>query len=884
MFRSAWYENSRPDGFGVLEVVGDAAAGPERKRKNGGEPQRRFVPLQRTELKGEVLGPVAALRLVQTYGYAQAQSDKVLEAVYRFPLPGDAAVTGVRVRFGEVEIRAELKEREAAEATCQEAKQQGQQAALLTRESPDVFTLQIAGLKPDETVVVETSYVQLARAEGAGWSLRLPLTTAPRYTRGDEREARHAQGQPLFVTRDPGHRFALDLLFPTGGSVQSHTHQLEVTPLTALSDSRTINDSPESPGLRAQLREGEVVPDRDCVLTWNLPQGVTRPSLQVLLHDEPSAEHIYFLALIAPPATHERESGVAREIVLLVDHSGSMTGPKWAASDWAVQCFLTDLTERDTFALGLFHNTTRWFKPSPSRADAKTTQAAIDFLTEHRDSGGTELGVALEQALRLPRAPGQPARHVLIVTDAEVTDAGRVLRLADDEAQRRDRRRVSVLCIDAAPNSFLAGELAERSGGAAKFLTSDPDQEDVTTALDEVLADWAEPVLTGLRLEVNHAAVEAAGRTVVPQSLQDSAIDLGDLPLGRVVWVAGRVPRGSQGNLTFRLASQDQEIASTLVELQPAPDGETNLNPDASREHPALKSLFGARRVAGLEFLMHSAAEGDELAQRLARLGYDPAQHLISSDPQTPAPLYVENSRAATQEALRALLVREALDYGLASAETAFVVVREEAGKVVEDTVPVGNALPQGWPAMETMDWMVMPSLMASAGPASPPPLAASTMPLYGMPNRKFKRSLRRSQAAGSSLQSALPEPSLASATLLFAGLPDFEHGEAVLFDSTRAEDAAKLATAWTISGLVVRFPAGMPPLSQVDAALSLLIFVDDLVSPRAKVRLLDVLRGGGERPLNIAKAAGQVVRIVLVDASGAWQATWGTLEISART
>src|SRR5262245_18309250 len=120
MFQPHVCENSRPDGVGVLEVVNAA---------------RRFVPLKRTELKGEVLGPLAGLRLVQTYGFTPEQGDKVVEALYRFPLPGDAAVTTVRVRFGAVEIRTHLKERDEAEADYKKAKQEGRQAALLTRES-----------------------------------------------------------------------------------------------------------------------------------------------------------------------------------------------------------------------------------------------------------------------------------------------------------------------------------------------------------------------------------------------------------------------------------------------------------------------------------------------------------------------------------------------------------------------------------------------------------------------------------------------------------------------------------------------------------------------------------------------------------------------------
>lgn len=218
----------------------------------------------------------------------------------------------------------------------------------------------------------------------------------------------------------------------------------------------------------------------------------------MLLHDDPTSGHVYFLALVAPPAIRDPGRAVPREMVLLVDHSGSMEGAKWKAADWAVKRFLSGLSEQDAFALGLFHNTTRWFSQTPRKADAHGFQEAVRFLEEHKDSGGTELGVALEQALGLRRTEGERARNVLIVTDAEVTDAGRILRLADQESRRADRRRINVLCIDAAPNSFLVRELAEQGGGVAKFLTSAPEEEDITTALDEILADWAEPVLAGL--------------------------------------------------------------------------------------------------------------------------------------------------------------------------------------------------------------------------------------------------------------------------------------------------------------------------------------------------------------------------------------------------
>ena len=306
---------------------------------------------------------------------------------------------------------------------------------------------------------------------------------------------------------------------------------------------------------------------------------------------------------------------------------------------------MVDLTGRDAFALGLFHTTTRWLARAPRPADERAVGEAVAFLEKHRDSGGTELGVALEQALGLGRAAGERARHVLIVTDAQVSDEGRILRLAEAESRRADRRRISLLCLDAAPNAYLAQELADRGGGVARFLTSDPEQGDIATALDEVLADWSEPVLAGLRLEVDRPGVEAAGHAVTAgDRTGGSVVDLRDLPAGRPLWVVGRVPRGEGGPLSFRLATGGgHELAGCRIE----PAGE-------APEGRALTALFGARRVLALEHLIHAGYAEAELGAELRRLGHDP-DRVLEGRPEAAPKVYAENTRADAQAVLREL-------------------------------------------------------------------------------------------------------------------------------------------------------------------------------------------------------------------------------------
>jgi len=852
MFNRRNYENSRPDGIGLLEITSEM--------EEASEGPRLFVPLERTELRGEIAGPLAALCLVQTFGYSREQCEQLLEAVYRFPLPGDAAVTHVRVRFGQVEIVTELKEREQAEAEYEEAIQQGKQAALLTRESPDVFALHVAGLQPDQGVVVETSYVQLARPRGdtASWVLRVPLTTAPRYVREDEEGSRYAQGQPLALMRDPGHRFSLDLIVVDAGEISSPTHRIDVLP------------EGDGDDRRVRLYEESVIPDRDFVLVWTPRQERDRPSWSVMLHDDRASDQVYFMAVVAPPVAHLPGSGAAREVILLVDHSGSMSGAKWEASDWAVNSFLSNLIERDLFALGLFHSTTKWFAREPRLATAEHLQKAARYLDENRESGGTNLGVALEQALRLRRIDGKErGRHVLIITDAQVTDAARILRLADQEAKRKTRRRISVLCIDAAPNAFLANELAERGGGLARFLTSNPDEEDITTALEDVLADWAEPVLVGLRLEVDRGDCEAVGREILEEGRRKTVIDLGDLPCGRAMWVAGRIPRaGRDGVINFRLTTRREKIAACQVSVV-----------GKAVDRPALKALFGARHVLGLEYLIDAGLQGDALNDQLVRLGYDPREVAVDGEPAT----YAENVRESARKALKALLVRESLSYGLACTETAFVAVRSEAGQRIEGSVAVANALPAGWSDAFLSAPGVGAAMLKSAMPAPPTRvrgICAQPTAVRGTGAMLSFRSRVRAEEPEGAPADGIRLWEKGGPTVVFSGVPTFTNGQALLFDSTQGgfPDQA------TILRIEVRFAGGAPKPDEIDRELALLVYVDDMALPRARIRLADLVRLGGGRPLNLRKKRGQVVRVVLVDPNGAWATVAPEITVSLGT
>lgn len=415
-----FYENKVPSGTGVLEIVSE-------KTKETGRDSRLFVPLQKSTLTGTFHGPLGSLTLGQTFRFSHDVISTPIEAIYRFPLPGDAAVYEVVVTFGDEVIRTKLMERVAAERTYDKAFESGKMAVLVTRESPDVFTLHLTGVPPDTDVTVQASFTLLARSVTKGWEIRVPFTIAPRYVRGDEKHPA-TQANPLLNAADPGYRISMDLWFRPAVQV------------TRIKPSADVVQVPGATRITFQ----DAMPDRDLVLGWNMTEE--KEMLTAWSTDDPTSGHRYLLALINPPKTATKNM-VPREMVLVIDQSGSMSGEKWKAAQSSLFALLDTLKEGEYFNICIFSDSPAW-SGKPVLATPGTIRAAKEFVTRTSLFSGTELGVALEQAIRQPKQAGLFSRHIVVITDGQVTDEARILKLSGMEKDTAQPRRISVITID----------------------------------------------------------------------------------------------------------------------------------------------------------------------------------------------------------------------------------------------------------------------------------------------------------------------------------------------------------------------------------------------------------------------------------------------------
>lgn len=624
-----------------------------------------FVPLRQTKWSGEIYGPIIAADVIHTFRLDDHCKD-TLEAVYRFPLPGDAAVTGVTVWFGDTEIEAVLKKRNLAEKDYQTAVKSGHKAALLTRESPDVFTLNVAGIQTQQDVRIQTSYVQFASNLESGWSLRIPLTVASRFVRHDESSSRHSKGQPLAVFRDPGHRFSLDLTIFGNADVVCTTHELV-----------TKYDHDE---VHVSLASGEIIPDRDLVLSWKQVGQETNTNLKVYLQQNSGEPDAYFLATIRPPLVEYNTPTLPKEIILLVDHSGSMDGKKRSAADTVAASFIQSLEDQDRFNIGFFQNDVDWFSEVPLEATKKVKLNVQKFINERMDNGGTELGKALEQACFMDRASGQYARHILLITDAEVIDFSRILTVADQEATRKDARYISVIAIDSAPNATLVNELARRGRGAAHFLPSTPSLQEMTAALASILEEWKGFIAEGVSLSAKGLSI------ILPDGItttQGAAL-IGDISSRRTRSICGKIPGCYNESIEFSLTdiNGDQIGSYTYV--------------NKNITSPAIRALFSAQRINALEYLKENVNITQEyLANRLAAIGYNQVD--IDELNLLYQLSYSENRNEIRKKFVSNLIAAESLAAGVPSSETSFIAIHREAGNEVTRNVTIGNAVPDGW-------------------------------------------------------------------------------------------------------------------------------------------------------------------------------------------
>lgn len=494
------------------------------------------APLVATEIDIHVSGIVARATVKQ---YFVNPTGDWLEGRYVFPLPENAAVNRMKMVIGERVIEAKIAERGAARRAYDAAKQQGRRAALVEQHRPNIFSNNVANIPPRGRIAVQLHYAQRLGYDSGKFSLRFPLVVAPRFDpaggvrhlvtqkvpkNGDGMPAPLRAALPPIVvpvhnteTAPPLNPVTLKVTLDAGMAltgVASATHKIDIETLGT--------------GKRRITLNAKAVPaDRDFTLDWT-PKLTAEPL--VAAFRETIGEDVYVAALVMPPAKQDAAAPrQPRDIVFILDRSGSMGGMSIRAARSALDSAIDRLGPADRFNLIRFSDQTDTLFDDAMRATDTNRLFAKLYLRDTRAQGGTVMRPALHTALRGNTGGGKAGgvkagedgaengrlRQVVFVTDGAVSNETELFR---DIRKRLGDSRLFTIGIGSAPNSYFMRKAAEAGRGAFVYI---PDIAQVETRMTSLFDKLERPALTGISYDWKQGGETATLHESFPATVPD---------------------------------------------------------------------------------------------------------------------------------------------------------------------------------------------------------------------------------------------------------------------------------------------------------------------------------------------------------------------------
>jgi len=345
------------------------------------------MPLTGLDVSAHVMGNIAEVTVTQTY--SNPFEDRI-EAVYVFPLPEDAAVNEMSMVIGERRIRADLQEREQARRTYEQARDRGQTTSLLEQERPNIFTQSIANIEPGQPIQVLISYVEQLPYQDHQYTFAFPMVVGPRYIPGEP--VSHTGTGMLSDTTAVVDASRITPPVLPAGITPSYPIDFTLTldggmPLSELiSPSHDLDvEWHDDRAATISLPVHQRTPDRDIVLSYSL--AGEDPQAGVLSHFDDRGG--FFTLMVEPPSTLRERDVRPKELVYVVDMSGSMHGEPLDTCKQAMRLALSNLNPGDTFQIVRFSESASALSEVPLLNTPENVELGLQYIDEMSGSGGT---------------------------------------------------------------------------------------------------------------------------------------------------------------------------------------------------------------------------------------------------------------------------------------------------------------------------------------------------------------------------------------------------------------------------------------------------------------------------------------------------------------
>lgn len=539
-----------------------------------------------TDMDVSVSGQVMRVRVTQAF---RNTSDKWMEATYLYPLPDDGAVDTLKMVVGQRVIVGKIKRKLEAREIYEAAKAEGRKAGLVESDRPNLFRNSVANVGPGETVLISIEYQAPVRQLGGEFAMRLPLVVGPRYVPPHTLTSTAALADAARVTAplvDPALGKSLGGKSLNPVSITVHLAP-GFMPANVISPYHRISVAEAGGSARTvTLATGQEPADRDFELRWR--SASADPTVGLFRQRLDGQE--YIMATITPQAKIEADTVAPREMIFVIDNSGSMGGESMAAAKQSLLYALGTLRPQDTFNVIRFDDTmTRLFETA-TLASPQQIALARTFTEGLEASGGTEMLPALQSALVDDHPSAQGIRQVIFLTDGDLSNEQEMMA---EIAANGGRSRVFMVGIGSAPNNYLMRRMAEAGRGT---YTNIGEGSEVTAKMTALLDRLTAPAVREIAVRVEEGAFD-----LTPQNLPD-------LYAGEPLVLLGK--GGSIGGKLIVTGIIGDKPWSQSVDLAKAEDS------------PAVARLWANRRVADVEAQRWSGQIEDDAAnEAVAQLG-----------------------------------------------------------------------------------------------------------------------------------------------------------------------------------------------------------------------------------------------------------------------
>lgn len=569
------------------------------------------APRLATDVVIDVNGPIMRTRVTQRF---ENPSEGWVEGTYVFPLPEDSAVDTLKMQIGERFIEGKVKPRLEAKGIYERAKAEGKKAALLEQQRPNIFTNQVANIGPGETIVVQIEYQSRLRQSNGLFSFRFPMVVAPRYSPQPVDKTVDLDSRTVSEPVPDREKIEAPVLDPPvlDPPVLDPKKNARINPVTL-----TVNlkagfpianvsspyhaidiTAPDDLSRRITLKNESVPADRDFELNWKAIEG---KSPYAGLFRETVDGKTYLLSFVTPPtAMSAEEKPAKREVVFVIDNSGSMAGPSMEQAKASLALAMSRLRPEEKFNVIRFDDTMTVHFPELVAATPDNRDAAIAFVRNLTADGGTEMLPALEAALRT-QGPVEPGalRQVIFLTDGAI---GNETQLFDQIRDNRGDARVFTVGIGSAPNSHFMTKAAEYGRGTFTLIGA---ESEVAARMGELFAKLESPVMT----DISATFEGAAATDITPDPMPD--LYRGE-PVVLTAELGGTTPKGKL-RIIGKAGDQPWRVE---MDIAKASDGK------------GIAKLWARRKIDDLEASAATIADPASLDRQIETVAL--AHHLVS--------------------------------------------------------------------------------------------------------------------------------------------------------------------------------------------------------------------------------------------------------------